>query len=144
MMEEDESSAISYRRAEGGPAVVVTVAVLVFLAGVAGLVLLLPVVGLSPDAAFWDKTVVLGAGLGAFMMLGVVYGMLFDGSALSRNGPQLVFALVMAVLLAGIYRPVSTFFIRMGRASVMHVRWAASRLAVSLGAVVVAAQLAGF
>ena len=125
-------------------AVVVAVAVLVFLAGVSGLVLLLPLIGLPPDAIFPDKGVVLGAGLGGFMLVGVAYGLLVDGSALSRNGPQLVFALVMALLLAAIYQPVHRFLRRGVRASVKNVRWAASWLAVSLGVVVVGAQLVSF
>ena len=125
-------------------AVVATVSVLIFLAGMSGLVLLLPVVGLSPDAGFSDKAMVLGAGLGAFMLVGVVYGVFVDGTALSRNGPQLAFALVMALVLAAIYRPVFRFLRRGVRASVRNVQWAASWLAVSFGVVVVGAQLVSF
>ncbi|MBN1963201.1 MAG: hypothetical protein JW910_01055 [Anaerolineae bacterium] len=118
--------------------------VVIFLAGIVVLLLLLPLLNLSPAAGFWEKALTLAGGLGGFMLLRVVYGLLVDDQALSRNGPQLAFALLMGVLLAALFRPAYRLLGRLARTAVMPVEWPASWVAVILGVGVVVIQLAFF
>lgn len=123
-------------------AVVATVAVLIFLVGVVVLVRLLPLTGLSPDAAFPGKALVVSAGLGGFMLAGSLYGAFIDRSALERNGPQLIFVLLMGLMIAAIYRSVSRLVAYGTEGVVTQARWMATWIALSLGVVAVVAQFA--
>ena len=85
---------------------------------------------------------ILAVGLGGFMLLGVLYGVLVDSQAIARNSPHLLFALIMAGLLAALYRPVSAWLTRLSPLALTPVRWAVSVSALTLAAAVIGLQLA--
>jgi hypothetical protein len=131
--------------AAGVPEIVLLVlTVALFLLGIVSLMSMLPLVDLAPESRFPERFGVLAIGLGMFMLLGIGYGMLVDNQAVSRNGPHLLFALVMAGLLAALYRPLYPWLARTFRNAVTPVAWSASQAAMSLAAGIVALQLLFF
>ncbi len=77
---------------------------------VGGLVLLMavmPVSGLDADAGFWSRAAVCSAGMGGYLLLSLLVSLLwgYDEADVARNGRLLGFVLILALLVAAVYRP---------------------------------------
>jgi hypothetical protein len=133
------------------PALIGLLVVALLVAGSLWILLVVPLVGLSAQDAFWRKLLVFLAGIPLFLLAAVVYLMLPGSSngepasyVLQNRQIALGASVALVAGLASLHKPLFPFLDRMSHTRVAQVTWRDTLPAVGLCGAVIAFQLAFF
>jgi hypothetical protein len=129
----------------GFPAPVILGLGILFLAsGVVAVCCVLPLVNLSPSDSFARRFSVVSGGMLSFMAVRLVASTVSSPYTTQENVIPLVFALLLATVVAGLYGPLHSMLRRSWAAEPASVRWPPVLSSTALGVAVILFQIASF
>lgn len=129
----------------GVPAVIIVGLGVLFLAsGIAMICWLLPLVNLSPVDSFGRKFTVVIAGMVSFFLLRLIISSLTASSPVMENTVPLVFSILLATVVAGLYQPIYSTLSRISKTRLSPFTWPAPVVSIALGVGIVVFQLVTF
>ncbi len=129
----------------GVPALLLLSLGILFLAsGVALLCGLLPLVGLSPTDSFGRRFGLLTGGMVSFLVLRLLVSSASSPAAVQENIAPLLFSLLLATVVAVLYRPLASSFSRGSDPEPASVTWPAVLSSVALAVGMVLIQISSF
>ena len=111
--------------------VVLATGILLLLAGIATIILLLPLAGIKRDDPFGRKVLILMIGMCSLMLLRFAHSWLVSPESSLENLIPLVFSALLALVLVSLHKPVTRMAGKIPARS--PVTWSASGLALVLG-----------
>jgi hypothetical protein len=121
--------------------VVIGLGILFLASGIAMICWLLPLVDLSPAESFGRKFAVVVGGMVSFFVIRLIFSSLRSSSPLLENTVPLVFSILLATLVASLYKPLNAILSRMSKTKLASVTWPATILSITLAAAMVLFQL---
>jgi hypothetical protein len=129
----------------GVPAVVIVGLGVLFLAsGIAMICWLLPLVNLSPADSFGRKFGVVISGMVSFFVLRLVISSVSASSPVMENTVPLVFSILLATIVAGLYKPINSTLSRISNTRLASITWPAPMVSIALGVGMIVFQLVTF
>jgi hypothetical protein len=126
----------------GVPAsVLISLGVILLVAGIVMICWLLPLVNLSPSDSFGRKFSVVTGGMVSFMVLRLLASTLRSPDLILENTIPLLFSLLLATAVVVLYRPVYTMLIRISETELASVTRSAATWAIGLGMSMILLQL---
>jgi hypothetical protein len=125
-------------------AVLVSLGVLSLALGISLICGLLPLANLSPADTLSRKFIVVTGGMVSFMFLRLLVSSFFSPDSALENTVPLVFALLLASVVAMLYGPLYQILNCISRTEPVSVTWPVAIFSMTLGAGVVMLQLASF
>ncbi len=122
--------------------VLIGLGILFFALGIAMICWLLPLVNLSPAYSFGRVFGVVTGSMVSFMFLRLLFSSIRSPNLITENTVPLVFALLLATLVAGLYKPLHPLLSRISRVKLADATWPAAVTSVALGVGMVVLQLA--
>jgi hypothetical protein len=129
----------------GVPALVILGFGILFLAsGIVAVCWVLPLVNLSPSDSFARRFAVAAGGILSFMAVRLVGSTVSSPYTAQENVVPLVFALLLATVVAGLYGPLHSMLRRLWDAEPACVRWPPVLSSTALGVAMIVFQMASF
>jgi hypothetical protein len=123
-------------------AVLLSFGVLLLASGIVLLCRVLPLVGLSPTDSCGRKFGIVAGGMVSFMVLRLLASSASSPAAIQENALPLLFSLLLATVVVGLYRPLASVGNRVPEAGLASVTWPAAATSVALAAGMVLFQIA--
>lgn len=118
---------------------------ILFLAmGIAGVCLVLPQVGLAPSASFAYRLKVVAGGMVTFMVARLLFSPVTSPGQAGENFLPLLFSLLLAAAVAGLYGTVNRFASRVSEMDPVPVPRSAAAVSAALGLAMIVLQVASF
>jgi len=122
-------------------AVLIGLGILFFALGIAMICWLLPLVNLSPTDTFGRKFGVITGSMVSFMFLRLLFSSIRSPNLITENTVPLVFALLLATIVAALYGPLYPILSRISKVRLVSVTRPAAVTSVVLGVGMVVLQL---
>jgi hypothetical protein len=122
--------------------VVISLGILFLASGIAMICWLLPLVNLSPADSIGRKFSVVVGGMVSFFVIRLVFSSMRSSSPVLENTVPLVFSILLAAIVASLYKPLNAIQSRMSKTKLAPVTWPATILSITLGAGMILFQLA--